>query len=138
MPGTPTPILGLTVPTVGGDNNTWGTELNNNLSIIDLLGAQGVFPVSSAFTVVSGSQSERFYRVTTGGLNVPGTLPDPGTIPPGKTFNIMVADVGGMITLSCINPAVTIQGQATYLLTNQFASVRLLANGVNYDVIAVV
>jgi hypothetical protein len=138
MPGTPTPILGLTVPTVGGDNNTWGTECNANWSIIDFLGAQGVFPVSSAFIVVAGPQMERFYRVTTGGLNVPGTLPDPGTIPPGKVFNVMVADVGGQITLSCVNPAVTIQGSATYLLTNQFASVRLLANGVNYDVIAVV
>jgi len=138
MPGTPTPILGLTVPTVGGDNNTWGTELNGNLSILDLLGAAGVFPVSSAFTVVSGSQFERFYRVITGGLNVPGVLPDPGTIPPGKIFTIMMADTGGTITLSCINPAVTIQGLTTFQITNQYGVARLLANGVNYDVIAVV
>jgi hypothetical protein len=138
MPGTPTAILGLTVPTVGGDFQSWGPEVNQNWSILDLLGACGVFPVSSAFVVVSGSQFERFYRVTTGGLNVPGTLPDPGTIPPGKVFTIMVADVGGSITLSCINPAVTIQGQTTFLMTNQFAVVRLLANGVNYDVVGVV
>jgi hypothetical protein len=138
MPGTPTPILGLIVPTVGGDNNLWGGYLNTNLSILDLLGAMGVFPVSSAFTVVSGSQFERFYRVTTGGLNVPGTLPDPGTIPPGKVFTIMMADTGGTITLSCVNPTVTIQGQPTFQITNQYGVARLLANGVSYDVIAIV
>jgi hypothetical protein len=71
-------------------------------------------------------------------LNVPGVLPDPGTIPPGKIFTIMMADTGGTITLSCINPAVTIQGLTTFQITNQYGVARLLANGVNYDVIAVV
>jgi len=138
MPSGTTPILGLTIPTVGGDANQWGTELNGNLSLLDFLGGMGIFPVSSAFTVLPGPQFERFYRVTTGGLNVPGTLPDPATIPPGKVFTIMVADIGGSATLSCVNPAVTIQGQSTFVLANQFAVVRLLANGVNYDVIGVV
>ena len=94
-----TPTIGLTLPVIGGDENTWGNELNGNLSIIDLLGAAGIFGVASNFTVVAGTQTERFYRVTTGGLLVTGTLPDPGTIPPGKLFNVKVLDVGGSITL---------------------------------------
>lgn len=130
-----TPILGLSVPTINGDNNTWGSELNGNLSIIDLLGAAGIFNVSSNFNVVSGSQVERFYRVVTGGMNVAGTLPDPGTIPPGKLFTIKVLDVGGSATLACINVAVTIDGQANYVIPNQYSGVRLLANGVNFDVV---
>lgn len=135
MPGTPTPILGLTVPTVGGDNNLWGGYLNTDLAIIDTLGAGGVFNVSSAFVVVSGTQNERFYRVTTGNMNVPGTMPDPGTIPTGKLFTVKILDIGS-VTLSCVNPLVTFDGQANYFLTNQYNFVRMLASGVNYDVVA--
>ena len=35
MPNSPTPNMGLTPPTVSGDFNEWGGELNNDLSIVD-------------------------------------------------------------------------------------------------------
>lgn len=37
MPGTPTPIYGLVNPTVGGDTNAWGPEVNGNWSLLDTL-----------------------------------------------------------------------------------------------------
>jgi hypothetical protein len=133
-----TPILGLTVPTVGSEDNTWGDETNLNYPIWDALGAGAVVNVASSFLITAGIFPEKFYRVTTGGLTVPGTLPDPGTIPTGKIFTIKILDVGGSINLVCVNNTVTIDGNLTYFLTNQFAVVRLLANGATYDVVGVV
>jgi hypothetical protein len=130
-----TPILGLSLPVLFGDFDTWGTKVLNDYSILDSLGAGGVFNVSSAFLMSAGTQVERFYRVTTGGLTVPGTLPDPGTIPTGKLFHIKMLDIGG-VSLACVNPAVPIDGQPNYLLGNQYNFVRLLANGATYDVAA--
>jgi hypothetical protein len=130
-----TPILGLPLPTVNGDDNTWGGKLNTGLGILDFLGAAAVSSVASNFLVVAAIFPEAFYRVTTGGMNVTGTLPDPGTIPVGKLFTVKVLDVGGSATLQCVNPAVTFDGQPNYVIPNQYSGVRVLANGVNYDVV---
>ncbi len=133
-----TPILALQVPIVGGDEDVWGNELNASLAIIDFLGAAAVVNASSSFLINAGIFPEKFYLVTTGGLTVTGTLPDPGTIPAGKLFTVKILDIGGSIRLVCANPAVTIDGGLTYFLNNQFAVVRLLADGVNYDVVGIV
>ncbi len=133
-----TPILGLQLPTVNGDFNTWGAKIVTDYYTIDSLGAGAVVNASSSFLITAGIFPEKFYRVTTGGLTVTGTLPDPGTIATGKLFTIKILDVGGSINLVCANAAVTIDGALTYFLTNQFAVVRLLANGASYDVVGVV
>jgi hypothetical protein len=136
MPGTPTPILGLTVPTVNGDNNTWGAELNGDLAIIDTVGADGVFNINSTTVISAGTQASRTFRVTSGGLTLTLTIPDPGTIPIGKRFTFKLMDIGGQVKIVCVNPLVTIESQPQFLLSNQFAFVTLLANGASYDVVA--
>jgi hypothetical protein len=129
-----TPILALQVPIVNGDEDAWGGFLNNDLAIIDALGAGSVANASSNFLMTAGIFPEKFYRITTGGMTVTGTLPDPGTIPAGKIFNIKILDIGN-VNVVCVNPAVLIDGSASYFLANQFAWVRLLANGASYDVV---
>jgi hypothetical protein len=135
-----TPILGFQKPIVNGDEDQWGGFLNNDWDTADLLGAAAVVSASSSFLITAGTFPEKFYRVTTGGLTVTGTLPDPGTIPAGKLFTIIILDVGGSVNLVCVNPVVTIGtgGGTTYFLSNQGAVVRLLANGATYDVVGIV
>jgi len=131
-----TPILGLNVPIVNGDEDAWGTETNANWqNIVDPLGAAAVVNASSNFLISAGIFPEKFYLITTGGLTVTGTLPDPGTIPAGKLFTVKILDVGGSIKLVCANVTVTIDGGLNYFLNNQYAFVRLLANGSTYNVV---
>src|SRR4029077_14831696 len=37
MPNAPTPIYGLVIPTVSGDTNIWGGELNGDLATLDTI-----------------------------------------------------------------------------------------------------
>lgn len=52
MPGSPTPIYGLVNPTVGGDTNAWGPEVNGNWSLLDTL--LGLPRIPRAAVPVSG------------------------------------------------------------------------------------
>jgi hypothetical protein len=132
MPGTPTPILDLIVPTVGGDNNTWGTELNTDLGIIDNLGAATIINVNSAYVAVPNVFPETVYRVATGGSPLTFTLPTPASVT-GKIFTIKKVD-GGSGYVNVVGP---IDGQSSYFVINQFAVVRLISNGGSFDVIGV-
>jgi hypothetical protein len=135
VPSGSTPNIGLTIPTVGGDSNIWGVELNGNLTIIDRLGVGNIWNVSSNFSVSYNTSTEQFYRITTGGLTVTGTLPDPALIPLGKLFTFKMLDIG-VVNLQCVNPGVFIDGAAIWSLFNQYNFVRLLAVGSTYDVVA--
>jgi len=135
MPGTPTPNIGLIVDTVGGDANTWGFNVNTNWATLDRLGVGNIFNVSSNFSVTYNAAAEQFYRITSGGLTVTGTLPDPATIPLGKLFTFKLLDIGG-VNLQCVNAAVFIDGAAIWSLVNQYNFVRLQAVGSAYDVVA--
>ena len=131
MPGTPTPILGLAVPTVGGDANAWGGELNGDLAIIDNLGAAEVVNVAANFSVSIGVFPEIIYRATGGPGGITGTLPNPATCS-GKIFTVKKVDSGvGAVIVSGL-----IDGGTSYNLTTQYSYVRLLSNGASYDVIA--
>src|SRR5271154_2592808 len=112
MPGAPTPNLGLTVPTVGGDNNQWGAEINGDLAIIDQLGVALTFPQGSSFLATQGLTPETTYRVTTGPGNVNASL-SATTI--GKIITIKKIDsgAGSVVVIGSID------GQGSYLLTNQ-------------------
>lgn len=131
MPGTPTPNLGLTVPTIGGDNNIWGAELNADLMILDGLGVATVAPPFSAdMTAVAGVSVEKTYRGSSGAGTVNLTLPTPVGIA-GKIFVIIKIDAA----IGNINIIGTINDQPNYSLGNQYQYVRVQSNGTTYDVI---
>lgn len=130
MPTTPTPILGLIVPTIGGDNNLWGAELNADLATLDNLGAASVVPFSVDTTASVGIFPEKTYRGTSGGGVVSLTLPSPVGIS-GKIFMVIKVDSG----VGTINIVGTINGLASYALSNQWQYARIQSNGATYDVI---
>jgi len=132
VPGLPTPILGLTVPTVGGDNNSWGGELNGDLAILDNLGAAPIVNVNSAYVAIVGDFPETVYRVATGGSPLTFTLPTPASCA-GKIFTVKKVDAGS----GYVNVVGPIDGQSSYFVVNQFAVVRLISNGGSFDVIGV-
>jgi hypothetical protein len=132
MPGTPTPNLGLTVPTVGGDNNIWGGELNSDLATIDGLALTAFLNVAANFNANPSAVSPWMtYRVTTGVGAISGLLPSAASCP-GKVITVKKVDSGtGTVTVTG-----SIDGQASYILSGQFQYVTLLSNGVTFDVIA--
>lgn len=133
MPGTPTPILGLVVPTVGGDTGAWGTEINGDLAILDSLGVANVYNVSSNFTAVTGVFPENIILCTAGAVNIGVSLPAAASCK-GRIFLIKKIDSG--IGNVQITPAGgTIDGNANWILTNQYSFVRMVSDGVNFDVI---
>ena len=127
-----TPILGLPLPTVGGDANTWGAELNVGLLISDNLGAASVVNVSSAYVATRPIFPETIIRVTTSGLNIPVTLPASASVA-GKIYTVKKLDAG--VGTVRILAADGIDNQTEWDLTNQFQFVRVYANGSSYDVI---
>lgn len=133
MPGTPTPNLGLTVPTVGGDNNTWGGELNGDLAIIDGLGAAGVVKVSANYAAVVGIFPETIVMMTTGGSNKTVTLLAPSACA-GRIWNIKKADSGAG-SVSIVPTSGLIDGASSWSLVGQYSNVRVLSDGVNYAVL---
>jgi hypothetical protein len=130
MPGPNTPILDLIVPTVGGDANIWGTELNADLAILDNLGSAPTVNVNAAYVAVPNDFPETVYRVITGSAALPFTLPSPASVT-GKIFLIKKVDAG----TGYVNVIGAIDGQASYYVTNQYAFVRISSNGGSYDVI---
>lgn len=128
MPAGVTPILGMTIPAVGGDNNQWGAELNTDLAIIDSLGTSTSLPQGSSFTATGSITPETVYRVTTNGGTVTVTL---NALVVGKILTFKQAD-GGAGKVVIVG---TIDGQGSYVLSNQYQFVRLQWNGTTYDVI---
>jgi hypothetical protein len=135
MPGTPTPILGLIVPLVGGDNNIWGTELNTNLATIDNLGAQNIVNASVNYAAVVGVNPRTLIRMTTSASNLTVTLPTPSTLNNGKSWIALKVDNGaGILTIIAANGAL-IGGQATWTRAMQNGFVECMSNGTTYDVV---
>lgn len=85
MPGSPTTIYGLIVPTVGGDTNSWGGELNTNLATLDgIIGLPRIkrATLSGATPAIDiGSTGSNFYAIT---ITVPATISITNT--PSGTF----------------------------------------------------
>lgn len=128
MPSGLTPNLGLTIPTVGGDNNQWGAELNTDLAIIDALGTSTSLPQGASFVATGSVTPETVYRVTTNGATVTVTL-NASVIGKILTFKQVDGGAGKVVIVG------TIDGQGSYVLAQQYQYVRLQWNGTTYDVI---
>ena len=131
MPDPTTPILGLTQPVVGASNNSWGTELNGDLTILDSLGILPVSNQNSNFTANPSIYPAILYRVTTGALGVTATLPSAASTA-GKILMFKKVDSAlGALVIS----GATIDGQTSYIRSEQYSYVWLYSNGTTYDVI---
>ncbi len=136
MPGTPTPILGLIVPTPNGDDGIWATELNGDLEVLDGLGAVGIINISSDNGAILGVFPETVVRVTTGSGVVTFTLLAPSVANAGRIWTVKKIDSGvGSVSIVVAGGAL-IDGQPGWSLGNQGLYARFLSNGAGgYDVI---
>ena len=130
-----TTTLNLTLPTVGGSANTWGTILNTALNIVNTLGGVQVVNVNAAYLATYTPYPEMILRGTTSGLNIPITLPDSASVQ-GKIYVVKKLDAGAGSLQLFPQGTDTIDGQTEWDLSNQYQYVRLYANGTTgYDVI---
>lgn len=130
-----TTTLNLTLPTVGGSANQWGTILNTALNIVNTLGGIQVVNVNSAYSATFNPAPEMILRVTTSGLTIPITLPDSASVQ-GKIYVVKKLDAGAGVVAIFPSGTDTIDNQAEWDLSNQYQYVRLYANGTTgYDVI---
>ena len=75
MPDFVTPAKGLTEPTVGADNNTWGGILNTDFSLIDsALGGTVSISISGTTTSITSTQAQNTGYVFTGSLTALNTI----------------------------------------------------------------
>lgn len=120
------------MPTVGGDFNIWGNELNTDLLILDGLGASPASTPSASGPIVLGNLIETFVMAT-GGLGITLTTPAPNTFT-GKIITVKKVDSGfGAVTI--VPTAGSIDGNASYLLVNQYQFVRLYSDGTNLQIV---
>jgi hypothetical protein len=132
VPGPPTPNLQLVVPTIGGDTNIWGAELNGNFATIDTLALCAVIATSTNITLPLANAVETVVRVTTGSSTVSVIMPSPNVA--GKIYTVKKIDAG-VGSVSILPATGLIDGQASWVRATQYSYVRILANGVGYDVI---
>jgi hypothetical protein len=130
MPGTPTPTLALVVPTIGGDTNSWGAELNADLASIDtLLGAADVRVINSN-TILSLVRPLTILLVTSGALGVTITLPAPLA---GFSRIILVKKIDtGLGTITLVPASGQIEGGVNYQMVNYLQQAILAPDSANW------
>ena len=130
MPNPPTPVLGLTVPTVGADVNAWGGELNANLAAIDtLLGSADVRVINSN-TVLSLTRPLTILLVTSGTGGVTITLPAPVA---GQSRIVMVKKVDqGIGAITFVSASGNIEGGPNYVIGNYLQTAILAPDAANW------
>jgi hypothetical protein len=131
LPGAPTPNLGLTVPTVGGDTGIWGPEVNANWAILDGLGAYppvvlaatGTIPLASPLPPIT------FVQASGGAAGIVLSIPAPSSFA-GRLIGIKKVDAtNGAVVLNPLSGM--IDGAANYTLFNYGQYVLLYSDGSN-------
>jgi hypothetical protein len=133
MPGPPTPNLGLAVPTVGGDFNTWGNELNGDLAILDNLGAFAVNQVSASGGLILGVNPISVFLASGGAVGIVLIIPSPASFP-GRIVTVKKVDAANG-TVQLVPLSGNIDGSPSLTLFNQYQFVMLYSDGTNLNVI---
>jgi hypothetical protein len=134
MPNLPTPTLGLAVPSIGGDVNSWGAELNGDLVTLDALGDYPVFPVVTSASIVFSNVPETIIEAYGGAAGIVINLPI--GIPAGinRAFTIKKMDAtNGVVAVNAL--VSTIEGSASYDLFNQWQYAKFLWDGTLWIVV---
>lgn len=129
----PTNTLFMAVPnpTVGGDSNSWGTELNTCITAFDTLAVYNVVSVSATGSLGVFNGPALIKANATGGAIVL-TLPD-STVAANKGRVYIVAKVdssGNSVTLQGFGGQ-TISGAANVVLNTQWTTVTVQLDGAN-------
>jgi hypothetical protein len=134
MPNTPTPTLGLAVPSVGSDVNQWGGELNSDLAIIDNLGDFPLLIVAASGTLAFSNVPETIIEAFGGAGGI--TLNLPIGIPAGINRSFVIKKMDATNGIVAVNALVsTIDGSSSYDLFNQYQYLRVLWDGSQWIVI---
>lgn len=131
MPDTPTQNLQLIIPTVGGDDGSWGTETNENWETVDALGSFAPNVYIANANVVAGSNPITIAYAFGGAAGITLQL-QPGSVKGIFTVKKMDATIGAVIVDA---PVGLFDGQPNYVLTNQFQFVSVHFDGANWNVI---
>jgi hypothetical protein len=122
--GTPTANKNLIIPTLNGDFGTWGSEINGDISTLDLNlgGSQAVSIAGNTNVIATLAESQYMFTLLTGLLtgNVSYILP-----PVGGFYVIFNGSTGAhTVTIACA-------GGGTSIVIPQGTSMSLACDGVN-------
>lgn len=121
------------MPTVGGDYNTWGNELNGDLAIIDALGAFAVNQVSASGGLTLGVNPITVFMATGGALGIVSIVPSPASFP-GRILIVKKVDAAnGSVELVPLSG--NMDGAPNYTLFNQYQYVIFYSDGTNLNII---
>ena len=120
---TTTTNKGYTLPTVNGDFGTWGTELNSDLSIVDLnLGGSQTISLAAGNVIASAGQSQYLLTNLNGTLTVNRTY----TLPAVGGFYLISNQTAGSYTVT-----VACAGGGTSVVVPQSSTMALVCDGTN-------
>jgi hypothetical protein len=125
--------VSTSLPTVGGDNGTWGEKLNNFL--VSSHTASGFLSTissqTSAYTMGQYPGETVLANATSGAFNV--TLPD-ATLTT-NFYTVKKTDSSTNAVTVNTTSSQTIDGGSTAVLTVQYASITVVSNSTNWYVI---
>ena len=132
------------LPTVGGDNNNWGTVLNGYLGVSHVI--SGTYAGSltltstqtSAYTIGSNSTltvggETVLVNATSGAITI--TLPDATLANAYVIHNIKKIDSSANYVTIATTSSQTIDGGTTAVIKVQYASITLVSDGTNWNII---
>ncbi len=126
--------MGLNIPTVGADANTWGGYIAADLALIDALAVYSVVPVSTSgnLAVYNGPA---LIKATGGFGGISLALPNASGVNAGRVYIVVKVDSGaGAITITT-SMSQTISGVSTASVTNQWSGIIIQSDGANWVII---